>query len=96
LISNVYVNDDEYATPPNEYDSIKFSFFKYLNLFNTLIGRPPPHGLSRGNFSLSRRSTLKPFSERNFAAVEPAGPAPTTITSYIMFLAPLHILLFMA
>jgi hypothetical protein len=29
--------------------------------------------------------TLNPFSERNFAAVEPAGPAPTTVTSYFIF-----------
>jgi hypothetical protein len=39
---------------------------------------------------LSRRSTLNPSSERNLAAVEPAGPAPTTITSYIMFLTPFY------
>jgi hypothetical protein len=32
--------------------------------------------------------TLNPFSERNFAAVEPAGPAPTTVTSYFIFKTP--------
>ena len=60
----------------------------YLNLFKTLRGRPPPHDLSRGNLLLSIRSTLKPFSERNFAAVEPAGPAPTTVTSYFILRSP--------
>ena len=64
------------------YDSIRSLSFTYLNLFKTLRGRPPPHGLSRGNFFLSIKSILKPFSDRNFAAVEPAGPAPTTLASY--------------
>jgi hypothetical protein len=49
---------------------------------------PPPHGLSLGNSSLSSKRTLKPFSDKNFAAVEPAGPAPTIDTSYIIPLPP--------
>jgi len=64
-------------------------FFKYLNLFKTLHGRPPPHGLLRGNLLLSMRTTFIPFSERNFAVVEPAGPAPTTTTSYSIVAASL-------
>jgi len=55
------------------------------NLDKTLKVRPPAHGLSRGNFSLSNKRTLYPFSERNFAAVEPAGPAPIIATSYPIF-----------
>jgi hypothetical protein len=58
----------------------------YLNLFRTFTRIPPPHGLSRGNLYLSIRRTFTPFSERNFAAVEPAGPAPTTTTSYFFIL----------
>ena len=42
---------------------------------------PPPHGLSRGNVARSTSSTLAPAEARRCAAVEPAGPAPTTATS---------------
>src|SRR3954454_6772457 len=45
---------------------------------------PPPHGLSRGNSALSRRSTVSPRAAHSRAAVLPAGPAPTTITSNCM------------
>jgi hypothetical protein len=38
-------------------------------------------GLWRGKRCLSMRRTFRPASARIFAAVEPAGPAPTTITS---------------
>jgi hypothetical protein len=76
--------------PPNVYDSIKSKSFKYLYLSRTLNGRPPPHCLSRGNLHLSIISTFKPFSERNFAAVDPAGPAPTTTTSCCMLQPPVY------
>src|SRR5579872_395465 len=42
---------------------------------------PPPHGLSRGNWALSSNSVAMPASPSTFAAVAPAGPAPTTMTS---------------
>ena len=42
---------------------------------------PPPQGLSRGKRARSRRSTLAPAEASRYAHVEPAGPAPTTITS---------------
>src|SRR3954468_6257441 len=45
------------------------------------IVRPPPHGLSRGKRALSTSRTRAPARERRYAAVDPAGPAPTTATS---------------
>src|SRR5580658_2917771 len=42
---------------------------------------PPPQGLSRGKSLLSRISVDMPASPSVFAAVAPAGPAPTTMTS---------------
>ena len=53
----------------------------YGNRLIVFIAIPPPQGLSRGKVHLSIRSTLIPFSAINFAAVEPAGPAPTITTS---------------
>src|SRR5919108_4018891 len=42
---------------------------------------PPPHGLSRGKRARSSSKTLAPASASRKAAVDPAGPAPTTIVS---------------
>src|ERR1700680_4501861 len=44
---------------------------------------PPPHGLSRGNAHLSSSTVEIPVSPSTRAAVAPAGPPPTTITSYV-------------
>jgi uncharacterized protein (UPF0332 family) len=41
----------------------------------------PPQGLYRGKRNLSNSNTLIPHAANNLAAVAPAGPAPTTITS---------------
>jgi hypothetical protein len=41
----------------------------------------PPQGLYRGKRHLSNSNTLIPHAANNLAAVAPAGPAPTTITS---------------
>ena len=68
---------------------MKSSLFIYGNLFIVLYGSPPPHGLFLGNFSLSIIIVFKPFSAKFFAAVEPAGPAPTTTTSYSISLTSL-------
>src|SRR5215469_2548923 len=43
---------------------------------------PPPHGLMRGNRARSSSSTRLPQPVRLMAAVEPAGPPPTTMASY--------------
>ena len=50
----------------------------------------PSQGLSLGKAALSRRSTDIPFSAHSRAVVLPAGPAPATMTSYI--LVRLHLL----
>src|SRR6266849_921975 len=42
---------------------------------------PPPHGLSRGNSFLSRRTVETPRATSVMPAIEPAGPPPTTMTS---------------
>src|SRR5436309_2840128 len=42
---------------------------------------PPPHGLSRGNRFLSRSSVDTPRVASVIAAIAPAGPPPTTMTS---------------
>lgn len=41
---------------------------------------PSPHTFSRGKRAFSRRITSTPARARWYAAEEPAGPAPTTIT----------------
>jgi hypothetical protein len=45
---------------------------------------PPPQGLSRGNVALSTSNTRTPALASRWAAVEPAGPAPTTATSNVL------------
>ena len=42
---------------------------------------PPPQVLYRGNLALSTRRTFAPVAAAVRAALEPAGPAPTTTTS---------------
>ena len=49
--------------------------------FTARMVSPPPHGLSRGKPALSRSSTRAPPRARRVAVTEPAGPAPTTMTS---------------
>ena len=43
--------------------------------------RPSPQTLSRGNSDFSRSSTSRPAEAQWNAAADPAGPAPTTMTS---------------
>ena len=45
--------------------------------------RAPPQGLYLGKFSFSRIRVSNPCKAAARAAVDPAGPAPTTIRSYI-------------
>ena len=45
------------------------------------VVRPSPQHLSRGNVALSTTTTCRPPRARSVAAVEPAGPPPTTSTS---------------
>src|SRR5215212_4855295 len=42
-----------------------------------------PHSFGRGNFFCSTRRTRKPLFARWMDALEPAGPAPATITSKV-------------
>src|SRR6476661_7756577 len=42
---------------------------------------PSPQTFSRGKADFSRRTTSRPARASQYAALEPAGPAPTTITS---------------
>ena len=49
--------------------------------FTARMVSPPPHGLSRGNWALSSSSTRAPPRAMRVAVTEPAGPAPTTMTS---------------
>ena len=42
---------------------------------------PPPHGLSRGKRARSTSSVRTPSAASRCAVTEPAGPAPTTMTS---------------
>ena len=48
------------------------------------MGTPPPQGLSRGNRARSSSSTRAPCWASSRAAVLPAGPAPTTMLSYVV------------
>ena len=50
--------------------------------------RPSPHALSRGNWAESITSTSRPLRAAQAAAADPAGPAPTTTTSALMFMYP--------
>ena len=43
--------------------------------------RPSPHTFSRGNWLFSNSETCSPRRARWVAVADPAGPAPTTITS---------------
>ena len=43
--------------------------------------RPSPHTFSRGNWVFSSSDTCRPRRARWVAVADPAGPAPTTITS---------------
>ena len=43
----------------------------------------PPHGFSRGNGYFSNSNVLNPSCAQSRAAIDPAGPAPTTMTSYV-------------
>ena len=45
---------------------------------------PPPQGLYLGSDSFSKSNTECPFLAKWYAAVAPAGPAPTMIVSYII------------
>src|SRR4051812_47255988 len=42
---------------------------------------PSPQTFSRGKAAFSRTTTSRPARASQYAALEPAGPAPTTITS---------------
>ena len=53
------------------------------NIFTLLPDKASPHILSRGNLDLSIRTVFKPSLLAYNAALVPAGPAPTIITSYI-------------
>ena len=50
--------------------------------------RPSPQALSRGNWAESITSTSRPLRAAHAAAAEPAGPAPTTTTSALVFMLP--------
>ena len=43
----------------------------------------PAHSLVRGNAAMSRTATSWPFLFKVPAQVEPAGPPPTTMVSYV-------------
>lgn len=49
----------------------------------TTRGMPPAQILYLGNFFLSKTKTSNPLEARYQAQVEPAGPAPTIMTSYV-------------
>jgi len=49
-----------------------------------LLERAPPQGLYLGNVSFSRIRVSSPRKAAARAAVDPAGPAPATIRSYIV------------
>ena len=49
--------------------------------FTARIVSPPPHGLSPREASLVEERTRAPPRARRIAVTEPAGPAPTTMTS---------------
>jgi hypothetical protein len=60
---------------PNSFSTAVIDFFIKI----------PEHDFSLGSCIFSTNKTLQPASAAFFAAIEPAGPDPTTITSYILF-----------
>src|SRR5687767_7858758 len=50
--------------------------------------RQSPHTFSRGNTARSRSNVFNPAFAQSAAQVAPAGPAPTTATSYALTTSP--------
>ena len=62
--------------------SSKLTWKIFSTKFFVFQEMPPPHNFGLGKCSLSTTSTLCPLSANRYPRVEPAGPAPTIMTSY--------------